>query len=313
MKKAVLFIVFNRLDTTQKAFEQIRIAKPPRLYVASDGARENKDGEKEIVDEIRNWLLTNIDWDCEVKTRFLEKNSGGCRNGMSGAINWFFEQEPDGIILEDDCVASQSFFTFCEELLDRYKDDKRVWHISGNDFINLEKEESYYFAKIQFCWGWATWADRWKYYDVNLNKYNKKHLKHFSKSKSVQSYWDNILKAMQKKEIDSWAYQWTLMIVSHKGYCINPYKNLVSNIGYSGIHFDSNQNPLLGLKIYEIDLIVHPKRVEYNFEAIDLIYKKVFYIPDCNVDYVADYVKKHKFFLLRRKFWQLLRGLLCLQ
>lgn len=311
MKKAVLFVVFNRLDTTQKAFEQIRLAKPPRLYISSDGPRENKEGENVIVDEVRSWLLANVDWECEVKTRFLERNSGGCRNGMSGAINWFFENEPDGIILEDDCVAAQSFFTFCEELLDKYKDDKRVWHISGNDHANLEKEESYYFAKIIHCWGWATWADRWKYYNVDLNKYDKKHLSHFSRLKSVQSFWANILKSMQSGKVDSWAYQWALVVASHKGYCINPYKNLVSNIGYVGVHFSDKSNPLLDLKTYELESIIHPQKVEYDFEAINLIYAKVFGIITPGSCSISNYVKTHKLFWLRRSFWELLIEDLC--
>lgn len=311
MKKAVLLIVFNRLDTTQKTFEQIRIAKPPRLYISSDGPIDSKEGERAIVESVRGWILDNIDWECEVKTRFLEKNSGGCRNGVSGAVNWFFENETDGIILEDDCVASQSFFTFCEELLDKYKENKKVWHISGDGHANLEKKESYYFAKVMHCWGWATWADRWKYYNIDLNKYDKNHLKHFSKNISVQRYWGDLLDSVRKGKIDSWAYQWTLVIASHKGYCINPYKNLVSNIGYVGVHFNNKKNPLLDLKTYELESIVHPEKIEYDFEAIDLIYTNVFDIIIPNASNIFNYIKMHKLFWLRRNFWEMLRGIIC--
>jgi len=131
MKKAVLLVFFNRLDNLKKVFEQVRIAQPPRLYLASDGPRDNKVGEKEKVEGIRKWVLDHVDWKCDVKTRFLDKNSGGCAYGVSGAVTWFFENEKDGIILEDDCVPSQSFFPYCEELLDKYKDNKKVWHITG--------------------------------------------------------------------------------------------------------------------------------------------------------------------------------------
>jgi hypothetical protein len=153
MNKAVLFMTFNRLDTSQQVFEQIKIAKPPRLYLASDGARKQVEGESEKVEAVRNWLLSNIDWDCEVKSLFREENLG-CGKAVSSAITWFFDNEKNGIILEDDCVPNQSFFRFCEELLDKYVDDKRIWQISGmNPLVQSDMEESYYFAKIAQCWG----------------------------------------------------------------------------------------------------------------------------------------------------------------
>ena len=276
MNKAVLFVTFNRLDYVKETFEQIRRAKPPRFYIASDGPREHVEGEKEKVQEVRDYILSNIDWDCDVKTRFLEKNSGGCAYGVSGAVTWLFENEEDGIILEDDCVPSQSFFKFCEELLDKYKDDKRIWHIAGDAPIdNVKMKESYYFAKIQHCWGWASWADRWKYFKLDMSDYDLKNLKNFSKRKDVQKYWKNILIDLQKHKIDSWAYPWTYWIVANDGYCINPTKNLVSNIGVEGVHYSGNSSELKA-KTYEIENIVHPKNIEYNWNAIDYIYSTRF-------------------------------------
>ncbi|MDD3437175.1 MAG: hypothetical protein PHC64_08505 [Candidatus Gastranaerophilales bacterium] len=153
MKKAVLFLIFNRTDTTQKVFGQIRVAKPPRLYIASDGSREGRAGEKEAVEELRKWVLENIDWDCQVKTLFREQNLG-CGKAVSSAITWFFNQEADGIILEDDCLPSQSFFNYCEELLDYYKEDKRIWHISGANLLRTtDLEESYYFSNFSIAGG----------------------------------------------------------------------------------------------------------------------------------------------------------------
>lgn len=262
MKKAVLLLTFNRLEYTKKVFGQIAIAKPPRLYLASDGPRAYKDGEKELVEDIRKYLLENINWECEVKTRFLETNSGGCGNGVSRAVTWFFDNEEDGIILEDDCVPNQSFFYFCEELLDYYKYDKRVWHISGNQFVkNFNNKTSYYFAKIQHCWGWASWADRWKYFKIDLTGYDEKYIKRFSKDKNVRNYWINILNEMKRKEVDTWDYSWTFCIIKNNGFCINPSKNLVSNIGVNGVHFENNSdNPLLTLNTYNIDKIIHPKK-----------------------------------------------------
>jgi len=129
LKTAVLFMTFNRPDTTKQVFEAIRKAEPPRFYVAADGPRADKAGEREKCERGRR-ITTQVDWDCEVRALFREKNLG-CRAGVSSAIDWFFENEEEGIILEDDCLPSLSFLWFCEELLERYRGDMRVWHISG--------------------------------------------------------------------------------------------------------------------------------------------------------------------------------------
>lgn len=276
MNKAVLFIIFNRLNYAKKVFEQIKIAKPPKLYIASDGARENRPEEKEQVENVRNWVLANIDWDCEIKTRFLEQNSGKIGLGVSGAIDWFFKNEEDGIIFEEDCVPNQSFFSYCEELLDKYKDDKRIWHITGDAiYEKFNQKDTYYYAKIPHIWGWATWADRWKEYKYDLIDYDEKYIENFSDRKDVQEYWLDILKKMKTHEIDTWDYQWAFCVVAHKGYCITPYKNLINNIGDIGVHSSKN-DPRLNRKTYSINKIVHPKQVKFNNKIIDLIYTEKF-------------------------------------
>lgn len=276
-QKAVLFLTFNRLDTAQKVFEQIKIAQPPRLYLASDGARKDKMGEAEAIENVRMWILDNVNWDCEIKTLFREENLG-CGKAVSSAISWFFEQEEDGIILEDDCLPSQSFFTFCEKLLDYYKDDKRIWHISGYNPMGLTKlKDSYYFAKVMLCWGWASWADRWENYNFDLKEYSGETIKNFSQDKNVQKYWLNILEKMKNFEIDTWDYQWTFTIVKNNGFCIVSTKNLISNIGFEGTHFSSSEkNSNLDKPIYEIEGIVHPRLIKFNKKIIDLIYKNAF-------------------------------------
>jgi len=161
LKTPVLFLIFKRLDTTKQVFEQIKKAKPPRLYIAADGPRDYVEGEAEKVKAAREYVLSNIDWNCEVKTLFREKNLG-CGKAVSEAITWFFENEEQGIILEDDTVPSQSFFWFCEELLNRYKDEKKVWHIGGTNFQDgiIRGNGDYYFSALNHIWGWASWVDR---------------------------------------------------------------------------------------------------------------------------------------------------------
>ena len=282
MNKPVLFIVFNRFDTAQKVFEQIRIAKPPRLYIASDGARENVENEKAIVENIRKWILENIDWDCEVKTLFREENLG-CDINISKAISTFFENETDGIILEDDCLPSQSFFKYCEMALDKYKNDKHIWHIGGSNSKNIHLSDNtdiVYTSKCMLCWGWATWADRWKYFNSDLNNYNIQNIRNTFDKISWQIYWLRILYRCLSNQLNTWDYQWALNIMEHGGICLYPCKNLIKNIGFDGTHYRGKKKSKLlsSQQNFEIENINLPDKIVYNRKYDDLIFKHFYRI-----------------------------------
>ena len=284
MNKAVLFIIFNRLSTTKRVFNEIRKAKPPRLYIASDGPRNTIQGEDKIIEKIRKYIIDNINWDCEVKTLFRKKNRG-CGLSVSEAITWFFKNENDGIILEDDCLPNQSFFYFCETLLDKYKNNKLIWHISGDQFIpDYESKYSYYFAKIQHCWGWASWADRWNNYSYDLTNYSEINLKKFSNNTNVQKYWEYILHKMKNNEIDTWDYQWLFKIVEMNGLCINPSKNMITNIGFGthATHTMNKNDPNSKLKSCSISKIIYTPEIKLDIRATNLIYSLHFGIDTRN-------------------------------
>ena len=245
MKTAVLLLTFNRLDYLRDVFSAVAEAKPPRLYIASDGARPEKEGEKEKVQEVRDYLLNHIDWDCEVKTRFLDKNSGGCKYGVSGAITWFFENESEGIILEDDCLPSPSFFAFCEKMLSKYRNDKKVYSIVG--YLPTDKVESSYayeFASVSHCWGWATWSDRWKNFRLDISDMNDSVVRNISLDADVQEYWKYTLHRVQQGGVNSWYYPWNFCIAENHGLTIFPTKNLISNIGTEGEHYTGEDKRL---------------------------------------------------------------------
>jgi hypothetical protein len=282
LKTPVLFLIFNRLETTKKVFEEIRKAKPPKLYIASDGPREYKVGELEKVKAVRDYVLNNIDWDCEVKTLFREKNLG-CGRAVSGAITWFFENEEMGIILEDDCLPSQSFFWFCEELLKRYKDDMRIWHIGGCNFQDGKKrgEGDYYFSVINHVWGWASWANRWKYYDFELKNINDdRFIENYWEGFALK-YWKKIFWTMKNLEIDTWDYQWTFTMWYYKGLAILPNVNLISNIGFGqdATHTIYEDKKVSKLPIQNLVLNQHPSKIERNTEADIYTYYRNFHIP----------------------------------
>ena len=128
----ILFVIFNRPDTTKRVFESIRKIRPAKFYIAADGPRPTKEGESKLCEETRN-ITEDIDWPCEVHRKYSEQNLG-CKKGVSSAITWFFDNVEEGVILEDDCLPDPSFFSFCEELLSKYRNTDKVKMISGDNF-----------------------------------------------------------------------------------------------------------------------------------------------------------------------------------
>lgn len=284
LEMPVLFMVFNRLDTTQQVFEQIKLARPPRLYVAADGARVNREGELGKTQIVREYILNNIDWDCEVKTLFREKNLG-CKMAVSSAITWFFEHEPQGIILEDDCKPCQSFFWFCEAMLNKYKDDKRVWLVSGDNFQEGVKrgDGDYYFSKLTHIWGWATWADRWQVYDVNLASFDRfkaqDGIKNVFSIDAEQNFWLETLQKVKDGKIDTWDYQWSYCVFSNNGLCVLPNQNLIQNIGFGvdATHTFDLESKLANMETHEMIFpIKHPSFILANKPADELTSERQF-------------------------------------
>jgi hypothetical protein len=273
LKTPVLFLVFNRLDTTKKVFAEIKKAKPKQLFIASDGFRENKTGEKEIVEEIRKYVLENINWGCNVKTLFREKNLG-CKYAVAGAIDWFFENVEQGIILEDDCLPSQSFFSFCEEMLERYKDDKKVTSVFALSPIKIYGENSYYFIKTVGLWGWASWRRAWK----KIYRKEEKYMKSIPSSDYLKEVFPNFIERFFFKKrfydsltgkVNTWEFPWILGIVRSKGFNIIPKFNLIENIGVQEDFTNTKPNfidkKFLRLCREEMRFpLVPPKKVKMN-------------------------------------------------
>lgn len=284
LKTAVLFLTFNRLDTTKKVFEAIRQAKPPRLYVAADGPRIDRPGEDKQVQSVKDYIMNSIDWNCEVKTLFRENNLG-CKYAVSGAISWFFENEERGIILEDDCLPSQSFFWFCEDLLERYENDMRIAQISGFNFgyKNENLKYDYFFSKYPEIWGWATWKDRWCRCDIEMSNYGE-----IIQSRQLECIFKNsetceIKKKMQNAKnglVDSWGYPWSLNHYINRQYSLIPRVNLINNIGFDrdDATHTKGKNPYIN-NISDIPFvpIKHPKYIYELQSYYNHINKKSFF------------------------------------
>jgi len=280
LETPILLIVFNRLNTTKEVFETIRSVAPKKLYVASDGPRHKKPDEAKEVQKIREWVLASVDWDCEVKTKFEESNIG-CKYNPQTAIDWLFENETSGIILEDDCVPYPSFFPFCKQLLERFKEDQNIWGITGCNPISqyMDWPYSYYFSEYVQTWGWATWADRWKRHKEMMQDYepflNKP--ENFGRLKNKVANYEIVERARQSynDDIDAWDYLWFFSSFTNNGVFAVPTKNLISNIGFGkGATHTFSGNPK-ALKRGELKFpLKHPTDSTPRLDFDEIFYKK---------------------------------------
>lgn len=279
---SILFIIFNRPDTTQVVFDEIRKLKPRRLFVTADGPRMDKPGEKEKCDAARA-IIEQVDWECDVQRNFSDVNLG-CKKGVSSGISWFFDHVEEGIILEDDCVPDPSFFSFCAKLLERYRDDERVMMISGDNFQFGRKcgDASYYFSKYAHIWGWATWKRAWKLYDADMKTFplfvSQGGMADIWDNRSVRFVWQKTLQNNFEGNIDTWDHQWNYAIWSQGGLSILPTVNLISNIGFGidATHTKAVDKRVANMKRESINTIIHPIFVVQDKEADQLTFDQTF-------------------------------------
>ena len=246
-KTPVLFLVFNRPSSTQLVFDTIRQAQPSRLYIVADGPRKNKVGEAGKCMEVRS-IVSNVDWECDVKKIFREDN-WGCGKSVSSAITWFFENEPEGIILEDDCVPDPTFFPYCSALLEHYREDTRIMEVSGCNIWPskfCQDEYSYSFSAHNGIWGWASWRRAWNLYDFEMKHYKEMKTKGYLKNKFGSifetEYFNWVFERTYLFPYITWDYQWEFVKRINTGLTIIPQKNLVVNIGF-GADATSTTNP----------------------------------------------------------------------
>ena len=268
MNTAIAFIVYKRPDTTKRVFETIRQARPSRLYLIADGPK-TPDLEARCR-EVRQIVENGIDWDCELRPVYSDKNLGLAKRVQTG-LDEVFSHEKAAIILEDDTLPNDSFFRFCEELLELYKHDEKVGHISG---CNLHPEafhanSTYCFSSIINIWGWATWRRSWKDYDLKMSKWvdqNKDELlSNWCITKNHKKHTKEMFDLHCNNENPwSWDFQWNFSCWAKGSLSIIPCVNLVSNLG---IRPDASNTkalikiPLFPKKTSSINKIIHPPEV----------------------------------------------------
>lgn len=282
----VLVMGFNRPDTTRRVLESLRIPGPARVFLAVDGPRPGHADDAARVAQVQD-LVSLLNWGCETQTLFKTDNLG-CKRAVSGAISWFFQQVDAGIILEDDCVAHPSFFTYAGELLERYRDDKRVLMISGNNFQQHRRQpaDSYYFSRYAHIWGWATWRRAWQHYDHQMNSWpqwrDSAALPDLLGSRHAANYWSQIFEETYQDRNTSWAYRWQFSIWAQNGLSILPRCNLVSNIGFGehATHTTKENHPWGNLPVAPMPFpLHHPQSMTPDEKADRYTQKTVFRSP----------------------------------
>ena len=269
-KSPILFLIFNRPNESQILFNAIREAKPKKLYVAADGPRNN--GKDELICQETKNILNQIDWECELKTLFREKNLG-CGKAVSSAITWFFENEAEGIILEDDCLPSLDFFRFCDTMLEKYREDERIGHICGCNFQDGLKRGngSYYFSKLTHVWGWASWRRVWVKYDFQMCHLEKAIesdiLSSLTSNKHYKEILYNAINKTKNGEINTWDYQYLFLNQVNNHLSVIPNYNMISNIGFNsdGTHTLNVESPMSNVAIEALPKeIIHPEYIYTN-------------------------------------------------
>lgn len=302
----ILLVAWRRPNHLKKVIEAVRKVEPTKIFVAVDGARLGAEysEERKLIEETKQVIEKEIDWECELMINYQEQNLG-CEKGVSTAISWFFQNVSEGIILEDDCVPNISFFRFCAEMLDKYRNEDKVMTITGNNFnqLNVFTNEKYYFSRYNHIWGWATWSRAWKNYNFDFQNWldlkANSFLDNYLNSKLEANYWSKYFDEIYiDKTLDTWDYPWRLNIWQKGGLTVTPVVNLVENIGFDDLATHSK----VGSTPKTVELcwpLKHPSNIKRNIKADNYTFR--FHIA-------VNYFKKHSFKgRLLRKIFSLLR------
>ena len=301
----ILLILWRRPEATKKLIQVLKSIKPRNLYIACDGARDGNSIEIQKVKKTREIVKKEINWEVNLNTFFKNKNFG-CKYGVSNAINWFFENVEEGIILEDDCIPHVDFFEFCEVLLEKYRHDKRIFCISGANQINQTiGDGSYFFSRYNHCWGWASWRRCWIQYDVEMSLWPKYKTSELIKSnfflKKEQNFWTKTFDNFYFHGYpESWDYQWFFTSLIHGGMTAIPNKNLIENIGFGedATHTISGKSPLKMIPNKKIRSsgvlpIKHPKFVIRSEFADRIVERQTFSGPEfLSILWIKKFLKK---------------------
>jgi hypothetical protein len=280
MTTPVALILFNRPDLTELALKAVSRVRPPRLLVVADGPRTSQEAEK---CRAARAVIERVDWPCEVLTNFSDVNLG-CKERVASGLDWIFSEAAEAIIIEDDSLPDPSFFSFAQQLLERYRDDERIMHINGCNFLadRIRLEDSYYFSRYTFGgYGWASWSRAWKKFDKDMKSWPEFKasgmLEQIFDQPSEQQFWRDVLDRTYAGEIDTWDFQWFYACWTQGGLSIVPRVNLVSNLGFrEDATHTLTESGLANVAAETIDALTHPQFIVRYREADALTHQFYF-------------------------------------
>jgi len=281
---AILIMGYNRPNDMRKLIDALRPIKPTRIYFSVDGARILKKGDEEKVLETQG-LLNEINWDCSIKTRFLTANTG-CKIAISSAIDWLFENEDCGIILEDDCIPTNEFISFATRMLTKYENDERIMHISANSFFPEipHYEFNHYFSKLPGVWGWATWKRAWNKLEFNSEIDSELDaqglITDFYGNRAISNWFFRYYRESLSPKASAWSPHWIFAIIQNNGLAVTPMANLVRNIGFTS---DSTHATSKSFQAYN----------DFTFGGLPEL-------PDPSIIVEEDYFDKLRFRVIRK-------------
>lgn len=283
----IAILTFNRPQLTERLIGILAQVKPRRIFVVSDGPRPNVTSDVEKCAAVRS-LFEKLGWECQIERNFAESNMGSFPRNSSG-LNWVFAQVEEAIILEDDCMPDTSFFPYCEELLEKYRDDPRVGVISGNNFLKptvVQQVPSYFFSGYATTWGWASWRRTWRQVDLDMPYWPQFRdggtLRQSVFSSSEAKYWRGIYDAIHERRVkNAWDYQLMLACRRFNFLTIVPSVNLVSNVGFGpdATNCQDSNSSVSNLKAHRMTFpLVHPEKVQASLQLDYRIFRQC-YLP----------------------------------
>ncbi len=281
----ILVMAFNRPGPAAGLLKVLRQLKPLRLYLAFDGPRLERPDEQALCEEVRNVFRDGIDWPCQVSW-LLRTHNLGCRVAVSSAIDWFFQTEAEGVILEDDIHPIPGFFGYCAELLERYRDDLRIGAIAANNhqFEAPPAAASYYFSIYSHCWGWATWRRAWRFYhqaEILWPEFRRQRWLYQLGGRDFERRWLFLIDQVCSGEVNTWDVLWQLACWQQGFLICLPAKEQVRNVGFDtdATHTLDEGSPLR-VPQELVRPLVHPSIIlpsrRFDRVTYDRLYRKRF-------------------------------------
>jgi len=284
MNTPVVIFIYQRTNNWTALARVLSQVKPLTIYLVADGPKNSM--EKIETDKARVGLESLINWQCQIHKNYAKTNLGLKERFRTG-IDWVFQSTDRAIFLEDDCIPDPTFFKFCDELLDKYKDDERIFSISGNNFQfgKSRSKDSYYYSKYPHIWGWATWKRSWDKYDGNISDWGDRRKSDWLRDSTsgfiISKFWKYIFDRLSAGKINTWDYQLTYASFKSRGLNIIPSVNLVTNVGYGKYSTNiKSKNQTIGVEAVPMAFpLVHPINLAIDDECDRKIENLVYLHP----------------------------------